>query len=400
MKIFNKLYCRCFQGVMRIALPFLPYRQPKLLDNYEQLASVVRDNNIDNILIVTDKTINSLGLTKHLEESLKNNKIDYVIFDKTVANPTTDNVEDARQIYLENNCKGLVAIGGGSSIDCAKAVGARIVKPKKSLAKMKGLLKINKKIPLLIAIPTTAGTGSETTLASVIVDSKTRHKYAINDFSLIPHYALLDSNLTLNLPPFVTATTGLDALTHSIEAYIGRSTTKQTRQNALESIKMIFENLYKVYQNGQDKEGRENMLIASYKAGVAFTKSYVGYVHAIAHSLGGQYNVAHGLANAVILPIMLRFYGKSIHKKLWEIGIYVGFFDKNTSFEEGAEIVISKIEDLNKKMSIGTTIKELKESDIDYLAHLASKEANPLYPVPVEYDEKELRDVYFKILEK
>ena len=143
-------------------------------------------------------------------------------------NPS-DNVEEAKNLYLSSNCQALIGFGGGSSMDCAKAVGARLVRPKKPLSKMEGILKIWKKLPLLICVPTTAGTGSETTLVAVIVDSKTRHKYAINDFNLIPDYAVLDPKPTLSLPPFITACTGMDALTHAIEAYIGNSTTKKTR---------------------------------------------------------------------------------------------------------------------------------------------------------------------------
>ena len=155
-----------------------------------------------------------------------------------------------------------------------------------------------------MAVPTTAGTGSETTLAAVITDAQTRHKYPINDFSLIPRYAVLDPKVTLSLPPFITATTGMDALTHAVEAYIGNSTTYGTRKDALLAVQLIFENIYTAYEDGNNVEARRNMLHASFYAGCAFTKSYVGYVHAIAHSLGGEYNVPHGLANAVILPMI------------------------------------------------------------------------------------------------
>ena len=289
------------------------------------------------------------------------NNLNLIVFDEVVANPTTDNVEDAYKVYCENNCDMIIGFGGGSSIDLAKALGVRVVKPKKSLSKLKGVLKVRKKLPTLVAIPTTAGTGSETTLASVIVDSQTRHKYAINDFCLIPKYAILDANLILNLPKQITATTGMDALTHAIEAYIGNSCTKQTKLYALQAVKLIFENLLECYNNPHNFQARENMLNASYKAGLAFTKSYVGYVHAIAHSLGGKYNTAHGFANAIILPCVLRKYGKKIYKKLWELGRYANLFDEKTPKEVGAKIFIEKIEDMNDVMNIGTTIHDIKE---------------------------------------
>ena len=212
------------------------------------------------------------------------------ICDSVVPNPLDFNVEDALRHYKENNAKAIIAIGGGSVIDVGKALGARIVRPKKSIKKMQGLLKVRKKLPLLIAIPTTAGTGSEVTVTSVITDSKTHHKYTINDFSLIPSYAVLDYNLTLGLPPHITAATGMDALTHAVEAFIGNTRTKETKKMSLEAVRLIVENLKKCYDTPLDKNARKNMLYASFYAGVAFTKSYVGYIHAIAHTLGGKYN--------------------------------------------------------------------------------------------------------------
>ena len=316
MNPIKKIYCRTFQTGLKLALPFLPYRKPKILGSLKNIPETIRKHKCSRVLIITDEGILSLGLIRRLENRLAAEGIPYFIYSKTVANPTTSNVAEALELYHTNHCDALIGFGGGSSIDCAKAVGARVVKPKQSLAKMKGILKVHKRLPLLIAIPTTAGTGSETTLASVITDSVTRYKYAINDFPLIPRYAVLDPKVTLSLPPFLTATTGMDALTHAVEAYIGNSTTYATRKEALLAVKLIFENLESVYHDGSDLDKRRNMLHASFYAGCAFTKSYVGYVHAIAHSLGGEYNVPHGLANAVILPYILEAYGSSVHKKL------------------------------------------------------------------------------------
>lgn len=397
MNFFKKLFCRTFQVVFRIAIPILPYREPKILKNNSELTKVLLDNAVKNVLLVTDAGLTKLGLYTELVKEIKSAQINVVIYDKTVANPTTKNVDEALSLYKNNNCNAIIAFGGGSPMDCAKATGARVARPNKPLSKMKGILKVNKKIPLLIAVPTTAGTGSETTLAAVITDSETRHKYAINDFPLIPRYAMLDPNLTVGLPPFVTATTGMDALTHAIEAYIGRSTTKKTRADALKATKLVFENLYTAYTDGKNIKARENMLIAAYHAGLAFTKSYVGYVHAVAHSLGGKYNVAHGLANAIILPYVLKMYGRKIYKKLWQMGVYAGLFDKSASYEVGAKIFIEKIEDLNKSMNIGTRIDEIQKEDIPTLARTAEKEANPLYPVPVLYTAKQLEKIYYEV---
>ena len=394
MKTLRKIYCRTFQTGLKIALPFLPYRTPKVAGSVKALPKIIQKKNCRKVLIITDEGIRKLGLTLHLEKALTDAKIPYCIYDKTVANPTTDNVAEAVRLYRKAGCDCIIGFGGGSSMDCAKAVGACIVKPKQSLKKMKGILKVHKKLPLLMAVPTTAGTGSETTLAAVITDGQTRHKYAINDFPLIPRYAVLDPGVTLGLPPFITATTGMDALTHAVEAYIGNSTTYGTQKDALLAVKLIFENIDKAYENGRDATARRNMLHASFYAGCAFSKSYVGYVHAIAHSLGGEYNVPHGLANAVILPMMLEAYGKTIHKKLAHLAIAAGLADKDTPWEEAAEA----IKDMKKRFGIGDRIPEIQQKDIRKLARYADKEANPLYPVPVLMDALELEPFYYRLM--
>lgn len=400
MHKLKKIYCRIFQKAFKIAIPYLPYRTPEVVNSVKAIPEILIKKKCDSVLIITDAGIRKLGLTKRLERVLAEYQIPFVIYDKTVANPTTDNVAEALQLYHDAECNAIIGFGGGSSIDCAKAVGARAAKPNQSLAKMKGILKIHKKLPLLIAIPTTAGTGSETTLAAVIVDSETRHKYAINDFPLIPRYAVLDPKVTLSLPPFITAATGMDALTHAVEAYIGNSTTVGTRKNALDAVRLVFENLEAVYDDGSNITARANMLKASYYAGCAFTKSYVGYVHAVAHSLGGEYNVPHGLANAILLPFVLEAYGKSIHKKLYRLAVEVGLVEKDATYEEGAAAFISAIKKMKKHFDIGDTVPEIREEDIPKLAHYADKEANPLYPVPVLMDAEELEQFYYLLKPK
>lgn len=395
---FLKLaFCRVCQTAFRIALPFLPYREPEIIKSCSELEYVFRKERIKSPLIVTDSGITRNSLTKPLEDILKKCGIAYIIYDKTQPNPTVHNVEEALEIYLQNNCDSLIAIGGGSSMDCAKALGARLVYPKRSLGQLKGILRVMRTLPPLIAIPTTAGTGSEVTLAAIITDSEKQHKYALMSFPLIPRYAVLDAALTYSLPPHLTATTGIDALTHATEAYIGRSTTKETRRLALEAAKLIFENIENAYNDGHNRIARENMLFAAYKAGIAFSKSYVGYIHAVAHSLGGTYGTPHGLANAVIIPYVLEAYGKSAYKKLHEIGIAVGVSDKNDSHEIGAKKFIKAVRDLNKRIGIPDKLTGIKKSDIPQMARNAEAEANPLYPVPKLMTRKELEKFYYII---
>ena len=393
MNVLKKVFCRVFQAGMRIALPFLPYREPELIRGVGGVPAVLRAHDIDCVMLVTDAGVRGLGLTAHLEELLKAAHIRCVVYDGTVANPTVANVEQARMLYLENGCQGLIAFGGGSSMDCAKALGARIVRPNKPLARMEGLLQVLRRLPLLIAVPTTAGTGSETTLAAVITDEKIHHKYPINDFALIPHYAVLDPDVTLGLPPHLTATTGMDALTHAVEAYIGRSTTKGTRAAAIEAVQLIFANLPEAYFNGHDRDARANMLRAAYLAGTAFTKSYVGYVHAVAHSLGGRYGIAHGLANSVLLPVVLKAYGPAAWKKLAELARAAGV-SSAASDEEAAKAFIEAIEAMNAAMDIPETLPGILTEDIPQLARYADHEANPLYPVPVLWGPEELQKMY------
>lgn len=397
MNIASKLFCRVFQIAFRAALPILPYREPKIVPSCSELGDVFKKENSTSVLVVTDAGIVKNGLTNSLENVLKKNKIRYTVYDKTQPNPTVDNVEDALTLYNKNKCDTLIAIGGGSALDCAKAVGARVAYPKKTVGKMGGILRVLRRLPTLIAIPTTAGTGSETTLAAVITDSKTHHKYALMSFPLIPHYAVLDAALTYTLPPHMTSTTGMDAMTHAVEAYIGRSTSKETRRLALEATKLVFENVEQAYVNGNDHEARENMLHAAYKAGIAFSKSYVGYIHAVAHSLGGRYGTPHGLANAVIMPYVLESYGKCAYKKLHRLGVAAGVCSENDNYEVGAKKFIEAIKALNAKMNIPDKITGIKQEDISEMARHAEKEANPLYPVPKLMTRKELEGFYYTI---
>ena len=393
MNLIAAAGCRLFQKALFLSLPLLPYRKPVILSSIGQLPKAFSKQNCFKPLIITDPFLYQSGMTRKLEKLFP----DSVVYAKTAANPTSENVEEAAALYLKTSRDCLIAIGGGSSMDCAKAVGCRIVHPNKPLSKMKGILKIHKKLPCLAAIPTTAGTGSETTLAAVITDAKTHYKYAISDFPLIPAYAVLDPNLTLSLPRALTAQTGMDALTHAIEAYIGQSTTQTTRAESLDAISLIFANIEQACFHGDSYSARQSMLEAAFKAGCAFTVSYVGYVHAIAHSLGGQYNLPHGKTNATILPWMLEWYGPAIDEKLKDMAIAANLASREDPAPLAAKALIYRIRQLNQTFGIPDYIPEIKARDIPYLASLAAKEANPLYPVPVLMDRKELEECYWKL---
>ena len=394
MNPIRRLWCRAYQTAFRIALPVLPYTEPRIMGHVEEIAAELKSRNIDSVLVVTDPGIASLGLTRSLEASLAAAGVRMAIYGDTSANPTIANVEAAARLYRSSGARAIIGFGGGSSMDCAKGVGARIAQPHKSIGKMRGLLRVHRRLPLLIAVPTTAGTGSEVTLAAVITDERTHYKYPINDFVLIPRLAVHDPSLTRGLPPAITGQTGMDALTHAVEAFIGRSTTAYTRKNAREAVQLIYGNLLVAYQDGSNLTARRNMLTAAYKAGIAFTRSYVGYVHGIAHSLGGQYGLPHGLANAIILPHMLRAYGEAAVPKLADLARMVGLVPAAAHDEEAAGAFIDWVDDMNAKLGIPKYIDCIRGEDVPTMAAHADAESNPLYPVPRLMDRSELEQMY------
>lgn len=381
----NKFYCRAFQFCLRIGSLFLDWSQPEMItgeDSVLKISDILKSKNMKKVLLITDNGLKSLGLIDGLVQKLEEDGIAVSNFSEVQPNPTIENVENAKDCYIKNGCEAIIAFGGGSPMDCAKGAGARISNPTRSINSMRGLFHVRKRPPLLIAVPTTAGTGSETTIAAVITDAETHEKSAMNSSKIRPLYAVLDPKLTVGLPQKITSTTGLDALTHAIEAYIGGSNTPGTRRNAEKAVKLIFGNLENAYNDGKNIEARNNMLIGSFHAGVAFTRAYVGYVHCIAHQLGGLYGVPHGLANAVILPYVLEYYGKTAYKPLARLADFAGIGKNLKTKEEKAKAFIAEIKAMEKRMDIPEKFAQIKEEDIPVIVKRALKEGNPLYPVP------------------
>ncbi len=393
-------YYRTYQKVMKFSVNFLDWTPPKLLKGagaIKELPELVKSQGINNVLVVTDKGLMGLHLLDSLFEGLEKAGVKYSVFDSVQPNPTIYNVEDALKMYKENSCQGIIAFGGGSPMDCAKVTGARVVKPNQSAPDMRGVLKILKKLPPFFAVPTTAGTGSECTIAAVISNPDTHEKNSIMDPVLRPKYAVLDPELTVGLPPHITSTTGMDALTHAVEAFIGKSNTKQTEDDALIATKLVFENIEAAYNDGKNLKARENMLVASYHAGLAFTRAYVGYVHAIAHNLGGMYNIPHGLANAVILPYVLDYFGESAYSRLAILADVAGVSGPAQGEREKAKNFVAAIRDLNSKMGIPDKFDQIKDEDIQLIAERALMEGNPLYPVPKIMDIEDCKAIIKKL---
>ena len=387
---------------MKYAAYFLGIHEPKIIsevNGVKKIPTLIKERGLHSPLIVTDSGLFSLGMIDGLTNECKEAGLNFAIYHDVVANPTIKNVEEGLKIYKAKNCDCIVGFGGGSALDCAKTIGALATNKGKTVEKLKGLLHVRKSMPFFIAVPTTAGTGSETTLAAVIVNEVTHHKYAINDPHLIPNVAVHDPKLLIGLPSKITSTTGMDALTHAVEAYIGNSNTRKTKRAALKAVKLIDEHLLASYNEPKNLEHRRKMQEASFLAGVAFTRAYVGYVHAVAHSLGGKYNVPHGLANAIILPYVLESFGEKAHKKLAQLCDLLSLCDKTKTNEEKAKAFIAWIRKMNKEMDIPEKFDiEYNEKDVEEMARYAMKEGNPLYPVPREFSYEDFIVIYRLVL--
>lgn len=394
MWALKKVYYRTYQFIMGLGMKCIPWIEPVIIDGTDgikKLSTVVKEKGITNVLVVTDPGLMGLHLPDSLFESLDSAGIKYSVYDQVQPNPTIDNIEAALKIYNANNCQAIIAFGGGSPMDCAKATGARVARPNRSITRMRGLFKVilpavkmgSLLPPILFAIPTTAGTGSETTIAAVVSNSQTHEKYPITDPVIRPRYAVLDPLLTVGLPPYITATTGMDALAHAVESYIGKFyNSRDTRKKAVLAVEIIFNNIEKVYKNGKDLEARGQMLLAAYYGGYSFTRGGVGYVHGIGHNLGGMYGVPHGLAMSVIMPYVLEWYGEVTHKPLAELADVAGISKPGMSQSQKAKAFIEAIRALNNKMNIPGKFDCIKDKDIPIIAERALLECNPTYPVP------------------
>ena len=383
-----------FIRVAKIKRPSLIKGKKSIL----KLPNVVKNDGNTRALVVTNAGFIKRGSLEPLFDALKNEGVEYFVYNGIMPDPTIACIEEALKVYKENNCECIIAVGGGSVMDASKIIGARATNPTLQVRDMRGMFKIKNPIPDLYVVPTTAGTGSEATVAAVITDEVdgTHYKYAITDFGLVPKYAVMYPEITLSLPKHITAATGMDALTHAVETYTNLYASPMVKMLARKSVKMIFDNLENAYNNGSDIKARGRMLMASYYAGVAFTNNFVGYVHAVAHALGALYGLPHGYANAILLPVVMDQYGQSVYKSLAELAEVVGI--EGESNKEKAEKFIDAIKQMNKRMEIPDKVKELKKEDFDTIVSRALTEANPSYPVPVIWDEEDVKLLLRRII--
>ncbi len=381
---------------------FIPIPQPTLLvgpGSSARLGQAVAGFGHEKILIVTDSVISKLGLLKPMTDALTAGGAQFVVFDEITPDAPIPLIEKGIAFYQEHGCDAIIAFGGGSSMDASKAIAVSISNPK-PLRQLAGYLKGLRAPVKIYAVPTTAGTGSEVTVAAVISDPEKHSKLVIVDPRMVPKMAALDPSLMTGLPPYITAATGIDALTHAVEAFIGNWTTPYSDGMALSAVGLIFENLRTAYTNGKNLEAREKMALASTYAGFAFTRANVGYVHAIAHQFGGLYHTPHGLANAIMLPHVLKYSSPAITERLALLAVRakVGTDDEPSSVL--AQKFIDAVDQLNADLNIPTHLDALQEADIPALAKAACFEAHTGYPVPRYMSQAQCEDLIRQVLPK
>jgi len=388
-----------YHFLLSISSSMMPWKEPKIIHSIEDLPLEINRLELNKIMIVTDQGIVRAGLLQILVDVLHKNSVEkFVIYSRVRSDPTVEQVEDGYIFYMSHQCDSLICLGGGSTIDFGKAVGIRTVSPNKSLSKLKGLFKVKKQIPPLIAIPTTAGTGSEATFICSITDKKTSLKFSIIDFSLVPLVAVLDPILTFRLPLYLTATTGMDTLSHALEAYLNRYHSRETKKRALSAMKSVFQYLTRAYENPTDLEARTKLLKASYDAGYAFARDGVGYIHAMAHALEGFHRINHGYANAIIMPYVLKAYGRNARRKLAFLHDLFWPSKLKRTKDQKAKHFIHHIETLNRILIIPDHIIISHEYHMEEMASHVIKEVNWSFPVPKHFHIEKIQTLFKNVV--
>ena len=393
-------YYKGMAKAMKVAAAVVPMPKPTLFSGEGsslELCQAISQLGYNKLLIVTDEVLVKIGLLDKITDRLTELNVAYVVYDGILPDPTYDQVHTGVDILRNNHCDAILAVGGGSPIDASKAIAAQATNDK-PLEKLAGLFKLRKAPLPFFAIPTTAGTGSEVTIASVVSDPITHQKTPIIDPKLVPVMAALDGGMMLGLPPHVTAATGMDALTHAIESFISVNATQETDAFGLAATRLIMENLAVAVKDGKNLEARQNMAMASYYAGAAFTKASVGYVHAIAHNFGAYYSTPHGLANSIVLPHILDYSKDSIINRLAQLAEVSGLREGNETNTQLADKFIAKIRSMLKEFDIPEQLDTLKTDDIPKIAKSALEEAHNNYPVPKYMNQKVCESLLTKMV--
>lgn len=365
---------------------------------------ILRLNKCTKALIVTDKVLVKLGVLKTMTDAMDKAGFPYAIFDGVEPNPTIENIEAAYALYKSEGCDCAVAFGGGSSIDCAKVALCNAARPKLSveqLGRAMGYFPVTfagqwKKVPFLMAIPTTAGTGSESTVAAVVSNVRTDQKITISDTAMRPKAVILDAALAAGLPPKATAETALDAFCHCLEGYINRSHNPRADEYAIRGMRLVKENIDAAYKDGKNLEARQALCQAAYFGGQTLNFEFTGYVHPFCHKLGAKYHLVHGRAIGSVLPIILEEYGDLTQGRLARAGVLVGISDPNASEAEQAKQIIAWIREYCGKFEIPEFIPEIKDEHFDEIADSIMLEMI-IYPTYAVYSREEIFAILRKI---
>ncbi|NNM21688.1 MAG: iron-containing alcohol dehydrogenase [Gammaproteobacteria bacterium] len=370
--------------VLKTTAKILPFPKPTLFSgpgSSLELCEAIAQVGTSRLLIVTDAMLVEIGLLADIQQRLTELGVDFIVYDGVKPDPTVAQIEAGLTMLQDNDCEAILAFGGGSSIDAAKVIAARATN-NKPVRKMEGLFRIFHAPMPLYAIPTTAGTGSEVTVAAVVSDPERQSKSAIMDPKLVPAMAALDGSLMTGLPPAITAATGMDALTHAVEAYLSVNALPDTDSYALAATRLIMEYLPVVMEDGQNIKARQHMAMASYYAALAFTRAGVGYVHAIAHNFGAYYHTPHGMANAIVMPYVLDYSKPACTSRLAKLGDASGLRQDGDTDAVLADRFIAHIRSLNARFGIPEKLDALRAEDIPAITRAALKEAHSTYAVP------------------
>jgi len=370
-------------AISRLVSKLLPDRIPVTFvgtDASRDLCRSIAQSGAKKVLVVTDAGLVGIGLVARITAALAEAGVETSVYDGVEPDPTFDQVEAGHARLQREGCDAVLAVGGGSPMDAAKVIAAMATNGGQA-KKLAGMFKVRKPPLPLYAIPTTAGTGSEVTLAAVVSDAETHVKSFVLDPKLLPAMAALDPGLMTGLPPHITAATGMDALTHAVESYLAKTSGPRTEAWATTAVRMIFENLPKACADGTDLDARRAMALASYYAGLAFTRTSVGYVHAIAHTFGAYYGTPHGHANAIVLPHVLEFSKPAARDRLAALADVIGA-GAGGGPEAKAQAFIDAVRDLMARIGIPYTLADLREDDVAPIARQALAEAIFNYPVP------------------
>jgi len=400
----RKPLLRTFKTIMAYSMYIIPPQKSEVVQgpgSIKQLPALIKAKGLRKPLVVTDAILMNMNLLKGLFREFDAIGMDYAVYDGVLPNPTIENVEEAYALYVRNGCDAIIGFGGGSPMDTAKVVAGRVARPKRTADRLGGyfkvMLPVPKRLPRIFAVPTTAGTGAETTSAAVVTDVKKNIKFTVNDFSIHPHYIVLDPELTLGLPPFFTAITAMDALSHATEGYIGGAHCKETDAYTEKAVKMIFENIDRVFKKGTDAEARNQMLLASYYAGIVLNRALTGYVHPFAHKIGGLYHLPHGRVIGAVMPLVFEYYGGRVYKRLGRLADVIGVSRAGMDDAQKAAAFIEAIRNFNRKFGIGETIPELREKDFPEIAGSIHRECIP-YPAPKIMDDNDVFGILGRLI--